>query len=323
VIPSGWAALDARCGTDTLAHPRGTRLFIGGAGTEGRTGATADGVTWVDTTTTSHGPTVAGHTRNLIRGLGYGGGLFVAVGGYDNSYISVSCDGTTWRQDVLGTNIEAARSELPAGFNEFLSDVAYLDGAFVAAGGQGKRLRSADGGVSWAVVGGTAGGLFRGIEAGNGLFVAAGENNMQMQSMTSVSDDGGLTWSTAAIGPFGALESLAFGNGVFVAVGQNECIFSDDGLAWTACEHDPANALRVIFSNGTFYLAHGAGHLTSTDGETWEDHATALPQGFAFGDGRYVGARSNTMRGFTMDLMTWTEAAAPGVLRDFNTGFVP
>jgi hypothetical protein len=63
--------------------------------------------------------------------------------------------------------------------------------------------------------------------------------------------------------------------------------------------------------------------MTSSDGLAWTSSATPLPEGFAFGGDRYVGARTNNMRGFTMDLTTWTEAASPGVLRDFNTGLVP
>src|SRR5687767_11683283 len=45
--PAGWANLETRCGVGMLAHPRGTRLYVGGGG-PGLTAATTDGVTWVD-----------------------------------------------------------------------------------------------------------------------------------------------------------------------------------------------------------------------------------------------------------------------------------
>src|SRR5690606_5519474 len=170
VEPDGTHLTEAHCGADA-AHPPGTFVYVGGGGTEGRVGSSLDGLEWRDETTTSRGAMFEGHTRNLVRGAGYGGGVFVLVGGNDNAYVVTSCDGERFRHDVLGTNVEAAP---PPAYDNFLSDVAYQDGVFVAAGGGGKRLSSFDHGLTWEETGSFVAGHFREIEGGNGRFVATG-----------------------------------------------------------------------------------------------------------------------------------------------------
>jgi hypothetical protein len=293
----------AHCPTANPGHAKGTVLVVGGGGIQGRTAVTLEGEKWVDVTTETNGPTIPGHTRNLIRNVGYGAGMFVAVGGYDNAYVSTSCDGVNWRQDVLGTNVDSAPA---APFNAFLSAVAYKDGVFVAAGGNGRRLVSNDYTLSWKAEGGNYGGHFRAIAAGNGVFVAVGHDYGLQNGAVSVSSNGS-QWSPVASSP-GALWHVAFGNGTFVAAGETRCVRSADGNNWENCNHGiNGNHSGVQFINGQFYLSLSNGWTRSVDGKTWDPpQSTTFPERAAFGNGRYVMARWGK-RGYSLDLKTWTE----------------
>jgi len=61
---------------------------------------------------------------------------FVAAGGASQGFTMVSLDGITWPDE----------NRTP---RAFLSDAVALGDVFIAAGGNGLRLRSLDGGVSW------------------------------------------------------------------------------------------------------------------------------------------------------------------------------
>ncbi len=271
--------------------PAGTGLFVGGGGTDGRVTSTLDGETWADVTTNSLGPMAEGHTRNLIRGVGYGGGVFVAVGGYDNSYVVTSCDGVNWRHDVLGTNVEG---DLDPELTAFLSDVAYLDEVFVAAGGAGALLRSTDHGLSWSRVEPEwYEGHLRGIATGNGSFVATGHAWEGDVGSSIVSTDAGETWSTIQETP-GALGRVVFGNGSFVSIGAQRCVVSTDGEGWTECGLAISDNLSgVHFVGDEFFVqSNGGQYWRSSDGTTWSEPIEGwLPDTIATDTDRYVMAR--------------------------------
>lgn len=301
---------DAHCPSGMQALPAGTTIYFGGGGVDGRTTLTTDGAKWTDVTTISYGTMSEGHTRNLIRGVGYGAGVFVAVGGNDNSYITVTCDGINLRQDVLGTNIDGPVSP---DYNAFLSDVAYKSGVFVAAGGAGKRLTSTDYGLSWKSTGEYVDGHFRGIAAGNGVFVATGHDWGGGNAMVSVSADGS-TWSPVAKSP-GELDRVVFGAGVFVSIGKTRCAVSPDGSKWSDCNHGVSGAdqLSLQFVNNTFYIQFASGeHVASTDGATWAPPDSGwLPDTIAHAGDRYVMARWGA-RGFSLNgVEDWTETSFP------------
>jgi hypothetical protein len=284
--PDGAHLTTAHCGLET-AYPPGTFVYVGGGGTEGRVGSSLDGLAWEDEITTSRGDSFPGHTRNLIRGATYGGGVFVLVGGNDNAYIVTSCDGVDFRHDVLGTNVEA---DPPPAYDNFLSDAAYEGGVFVAAGGGGKRLSSFDHGLTWEETGSFVAGHFREVEAGDGRFVAVGASFDLTRALSSASEDGRI-WSEPLIAGEPLDRGLAFGRGVFVAVGETRCAVSEDGRRWDECELDGPDApfLDVQFVDGRFLVQLEGRVLESDDGRRFHDHgALAVPANLVEGPDRFV-----------------------------------
>jgi hypothetical protein len=297
------------CGDDA-AYPPGTFVYVGGGGTEGRVGASLDGVGWDDETTTSRGPSFAGHTRNLIRGAGYGGGVYVLVGGNDNAYVVTSCDGVTFRHDVLGTNVESAP---PPAYDNFLSDVAYDDGTFVAVGGGGKRLASFDHGLTWEETGAFAAGHFRAVAAGAGRFVAVGATFDLMRALSSTTEDG-REWSDPIVTGEPLDRGVAFGHDVFVAIGERRCAVSEDGRRWDACEieGEPATSFRGVQLVDDRFLIQLAGRvLVSDDGRRYRDHGSvAVPANVVEGPDRFVFA-STIERGMSFDLIDFDVIRLP------------
>ncbi|MEZ4301943.1 MAG: hypothetical protein R3B70_43825 [Polyangiaceae bacterium] len=300
---------EAHCpgGAPTLA--KGTVIVFGGGGTEGRTSFTQDGASWSDVTTVSNGPQFEGHSRNLIRGVGYGGGVFVAVGGLDNAYVVTTCDGEHYRQDVLGTNIEG---DIPAPYADFMSDVAYKDGVFVAAGGGGKKIVSKDHGLTWQAVGGGEPGHLRGIAAGNGLFVVAGHLWNSDDAMIATSPDGE-TWSETATSPGGLGRGVVFGNGLFVAIGATRCVRSKDGVAWTDCGiSGGADQMGLHFVNGQFLVQRADGTASmSADAETWTSEDGWLPDRIVWNEKRYIMSRWGARGWSEGSLFQWNQTQFP------------
>jgi hypothetical protein len=299
---------EAHCPGGAPSLPAGTMLVFGGGGTEGRVSATTDGASWADVTTMSYGPQYEGHSRNLIRGVGYGGGVFVAVGGLDNAYVVTTCDGEHYRQDVLGTNVEG---DVPELYRDFLSAVAYKDGVFAAAGGGGKKVISKDHGLTWQAVGGGEPGHLRGIAAGNGLFVATGHLWDGDQAMITTSEDGE-TWTPTAVSA-GGLGGVAFGNGVFVAIGSERCARSTDGAGWSDCGiGGGADQLGLHFVNGKFHVQRADGTAASSeDGATWTTEDGWLPDTMVFTGQRYVMARWGARGWSDKGVFEWVSTSYP------------
>lgn len=246
-------------------------MFVA-VGYGGRRMSSLDGATWSnDIVVDPNG----GDDNNLFRGLGYGDGVFVAVGGSSSGQIFTSLDGANWTPQI------------PA--SSWLGDVTFIDGVFVAAGGNGARQRSSDGGVTWTDEGPYFAGHFRGIASGNGVVVAAGHtyNTDPFVGLTARSTDAGATWETEQTGG-PAFGSIAFGAGVFVAVGADGCRRSSDGSAWADCGIAGGGLDRVVFANGEFLVPDAAGYHRSADGAAWS-HQDAPSRGVqTFGLGFYV-----------------------------------
>lgn len=283
---------EAHCGSEA-AYPPGTFVYVGGGGTDGRVGSSPDGLEWYEETTTSRGNSFPGHTRNLVRGAGYGGGVFVLVGGNDNAYVVTTCDGVHFHHDVLRTNVEASP---PPEYDNFLSDVAYLDGVFVAVGGAGKRLTSFDHGLTWEETGSFVSGHLREVEAGAGRFVAVGASFDLTRAFSTTSEDG-RTWSEPLLSGEPLDRGLAYGAGVFVAVGESRCAVSEDGQRWDACDVDARTFQAVQFVDGRFYLSTSSGVWLSDDGRTYRAaEGVSLPPNLVEGPSGFVFA-STSQRG--------------------------
>jgi hypothetical protein len=125
-VAPGTYNLQVRATSGSLTKTAGLSLTVtasGGGGGGG--GGSGVGTTW--TSRTSQG--------NLLNGVAYGNGTFVAVG--RNGTILTSPDGVGWTQRTSGTS-------------NHLNGVTYGNGLFVAVGERGAILTSPDG-VNWTL----------------------------------------------------------------------------------------------------------------------------------------------------------------------------
>ncbi|MFO0546966.1 MAG: sialidase family protein [Polyangiaceae bacterium] len=271
------------------ALPTGTPRFVA-VGYGGRRMTSDDGSTWENNVVVDPN---GGDDNNLFRGVGFGGGLYVAVGGSSAGQIFTSPDGIAWT------------SQTPAG--SWLGDVVYVDGAFVAAGGNGLRQRSSDSGVTWTHQTDYYAGHYRGLAAGNGIVVSAGHTYglATNTGLLSYSTDAGLTWSAEiTTGP--ELNSIDFGNGVFVAVGGAGCLRSTDGMVFTDCGLAGGNLDSVTFLNGEFVVPDQSGYWHSANGADWQHLAAEVHGVTAYGLGLYLAVDWPDRVYSSPDLSAWS-----------------
>jgi len=257
----------------------------------GRRLVSTDGKTWEQTAQWVEN---GGDDDNLLRGLTYGNGKFVAVGGSKTAPIVSSEDGRTWKEQRLTGG--------------WLGDVAYGNGTFVTVGGGGRRLRSQDG-MTWIDEGRTKElqpGFprhYRQIVFGNGTFVAVGDKGRR----TLTKD--GITWTHDAP-PNDQLDRqhIAFGGGRFVIVGPNGYRTSSvDGQTWEAEQSAGEEPLQSVLWTGDRFWALGRRiAFSSPDGKKWERHeAKNIPGRVAQGGSRFVGFSWKCNRFTSHDLLTW------------------
>jgi len=260
----------------------GETVFVA-VGNWGHRGMTADGVTWVDIMNEPP-PDGGDHTPDLLRGVGYGDGMFVAVGGDANGMIMTTTDGVTWEEDLY-----------PEGTG-WLGDVAYLDGIWVAVGGNGIVVRSTDGGVQWAENEERLSSAGRTIIAAQGMFLAGADNGV-----LAVSTDG-LTW-TETTDPNGIGFGIAYGADTFVGFASQwngggfdtACTTSSDGAAWSPCPVTSASFGQPAAGQGAVVVQVDGGYAVTTDGAAWRTTEDNFPSrlvygaGAADGDGLWVG----------------------------------
>lgn len=241
---------------------------------------------------------------NGLRGVAYGNGRFVAVGGY--GAIVTSTDGLNWR----------ARNVRSGNFNA----VTFGNGQFVAVGEQQTVFASSNG-LDWVCRQAPQGPPSTNLTTiifGNGVFVAAGNAGVYSSSNA-------LVWTRNSFSP-GAY-SLAFGDGRFIAAASGGVYdLSNNGLGWT---HTSTLALgTLLFANGEFLgwtpSAYNQYRLyASPNGDTWTARRTInvwQVSAFAYGAGNYVILNSqNILR--SPDTLAWS-TDVPNTTNSFwNVGF--
>jgi hypothetical protein len=261
VAPDGGPERDA---TVDPAAREALRFVAVGYGSRVR--ASDDGYTWRgDHAVKSPG----GDDDTLLRGVTFGDGRFVAVGGSARGLYMSTANGVDW---------ETSSDE-----GGWLGGVAYGEGRFVAAGGNGRRVYSEDG-RAWTQSAIDYHGAFRDVAYGGGVFVAVGDAGRSARS------EDGEAWTEAAAGSEG-LVGIAYGAGVFVAVGGGAGRRSADGATWTTASL-PGYANNILYAEGRFLAIGGSVGYVSEDGASWSrrelsqavDHA-------AYAEGVYVGTR--------------------------------
>jgi hypothetical protein len=240
-----------------------------------------------------------GDDNDLFRGLTFGGGRFVAVGGSSTSISMVSSDGMTWDPEDRG-------------LGAWLGGVAFLNGEFVAAGGNGARVHSEDLGATWIEPVGSQAIHYRDVAAGGALAVAVGHtyNEDPNVGVIAVTSDG-REWEE--VGHSGDnLARVAFGNGAFVATGGNGRVStSRDGRQWDDAVMG-SGGNHVVFVNDEFILSNDDGVFRSSDGADWSpvDGASVPVAGYIAG--LYLALDWPARIRASEDMVNWTVVFEPG-----------
>jgi hypothetical protein len=230
----------------------------------------------------------------LLRGVAYGGGKIVAVGGSKTSRILISDSrGRAW-QDV-------------SVMHNWLGDVAYGNERFVAVGYR-RALHSADG-VSWLGPTPLPAASWRRIAFGNGTFVAVGAAGTtdKPPGFYAASTDG-VAWNVTPSAGDVVPRSIVFGHDRFVAVGSRGLReTSGDGVTWenrTLGEADET-LLHVLWT-GREFIAWGLRTVyTSPDGVQWSAGTQRMPSQAAFGAGVFAGCSAGRFS-YSADGKAWT-----------------
>jgi len=294
--------------TGTVEQPEGVFLAVGDGG---RRLWSIDGEAW-DGVVGSGLLDVEEETAapDALRALAVGEGYVVAVGGggtywNGNGMIMRSTDaGMSWQEDLLANSPDVAQTKLHG--------VAASGPTVVAVGMRGKRIRSADGGLTWTDVSfEDQNARFLAVAAVDQTFVVVGwaedSYDAPKTSAITVSGDGAMTWSPVDES-FARLDTVVVGAGVFVALGADVCLRGTDGVAWTDCGAGLPPYIGVSYTGGEFVLATTAGLATSPDGLKWTTPVMpdfGAPKLVARGNNRWAGIRW-TERGFAEALEAWT-----------------
>ena len=195
--------------------------------------------------------------------------------------------------------------------DNLLRGVCAGDGVIIAVGGagNGRALRSIDGGATWTVSelgSGWLGGCAFGVVGDDRVFAAIGSG----RAIRSV--DGGLTWIDPEAHREGGrnweMRDVAFLHGRFVAVGDTGTSTSVDGTGFSA-PTGPPNLFRVAAGNGV-WVAVGSGlRARSVDGITWTDEPTG-GRDVAFAGDHFVMAGAGQLF-FSPDGQEWESRGGP------------
>lgn len=225
-----------------------------------------DAITW------SNGSINSATSYNFrTNALGYGNGVYIAVGlpntSTFSSYVDYSTDAITWSSvQLTGTT------------NTSLTDVAYGNGIFVAVGvdkstdANGVIYRSTNGSTWTHATSYSNTSVFNGVAYGNGLFIAIGP----VQPLVSTN---GLTWTVGGTGVSNP-SSIIYANNTFYLMSNSSSIVqSTNGTTWAS--------FATLFPTGGWFetLAYGNGYFlvsgyrssfaaglfaaTSSDGINW------------------------------------------------------
>lgn len=231
-------------------------------------------------------------SASAIRGLAYGNGTWVAVGG--TGLVDQSADSVTWTSVSAGFGAVALAAVaygnglwIVGGDNEWRSspdlvtwsaisepagwstiyNLHYAAGLWVAVGDGGRVATSTDGATWTNRTSGFSSSDVRCVTYGAGLWVIGGNDGKVATS------DTGTTW-TLRSSSFGsnAILGLTYANGLFVAVGVGGNIMTSvDALVWTGRTSITSASLNeVAYGYGRFVaVGTGSTFITSPDGIAW------------------------------------------------------
>jgi hypothetical protein len=232
--------------------------------------------------------------------------------------------------------LEEWRQQSPVPTGETLTALTFANGQFVAVGGRGTVLTSAQG-TNWTHQDPGTSDTLRGIAYGSNQFVAVG----QSFALTSTN---AADWHTSFVSPtpeadaLYGLHAIAYGNGIFVALAggcfvqhcQSSIITSRDGERWSSATNIAGIDLAVdkieslTYGNGVF-LAVGVGGgngggrrvIWSLDGSNWtntvdpaELSSLGNMRAVTYGGGLFVTVGDGGFIGTSADGSHWTPRTA-------------
>ena len=272
-----------------VAFGNGRFAAVGSYGGSNIFASTADGVNW-------HTGTKDARYVSYLRGIGFGKGVFLGLGGDPGSvgdskpFVMTSEEGQTWSEPIPNMVTQALLPEgaaeqtgakPPPSSRNMLRRVAFGNGRFVAVGDRGRRSVSTDFRDWTDTPNVKAIDTLIDITFGNGVFVGVGLHGLRMSS------EDGVSWSERLLGEEGEhINSVVWTGERFVAVGQGATYTSANGLQWD--RHPNTNApLIAVFGRDHFVGSNWRGRiLHSTNAVDWkvvfqaEQHVEAI----AFGE---------------------------------------
>ena len=231
----------------------GCAVAIGSYGGSNIFAMTSDGTSWKTSIKDAQ------YSR-YIRGLGFGNGHFLALGGDPGSvgaarpFVLISSDGEKWD----------GPHEIPGKF--MVRRVAYGNKLFVAVGDRGRRAASSDGRTWTDAPEAKAIDTLVDVAFGSGVFVGVGLHGLRMLTAD------GIKWIERQTGEEGEhLNSIVWAKDKFVAVGAGATFSSADGIKWERLANSNA-PVSVAYGAGVFVGTRFKGRLLrSTDGTKWEE----------------------------------------------------
>lgn len=234
------------------------------------------------------------------------GGYYVAVGGGPKNEGGGSFGRGYWRVLVSADGIDWVDMR---GVGNWFGGVAYGNGLWVAAGGNGWWGHSKDL-VYWVQnpEHPTNNSAYRDLAFGDGMFIAVGGGNRMMSR-------DGLKWTQRTAG---SSQAIVFGGGKFVAVGSDGCAVTSDGITWR--ERACTGPVRdVTYGNGRFVATDREQLLVSEDTVTWTKVATQVMTRVGFAQGVFVGGTPGGIIKTSVDGKTWKIAYRKAMANDWNT----
>lgn len=231
----------------------GCLATIGSYGGSNIFAATRDGTVWKTSIKDAQ-------YARYIRGLGFGNGAFLALGGDPGAvgaarpFVFASSDGEKWDGPY----------DIPGKF--MVRRVAFGNNIFVAVGDRGRRAASPNGREWKDAPEVKAIDTLVDVAFGNGVFVGVGLHGLRMLTTD------GVKWTDRQLGEEGEhLNSIVWAKDKFVAVGIGATFTSADGHRWerTANTNAPTT---VAYGAGVFVGPRWKGRLVrSTDAVNWEE----------------------------------------------------
>lgn len=341
--PDTPAGADAKADASTTP-PGGVPVFVAvgydmSAASAPRVATSCDGRVWKNQPIALPAGTWTDAETNGLRGLGWGGGRFVAVGGgtgegsINTRRLYVSTDGVNWVHEDQSYECSSGSSCTAASICtscQWMGDATWLDdgtalGLWVMAGGNGQRRYSTNGGVSWQKLSTGNVGQYRRL-ASEGAHGAATADRGLATIELAAGQNPPVAFTDAPI--TGITEpSVAVGRGTPVAVWWDTACYTFTLGSWRACTlpRTPTAITSVVFDGGSFWVLGRDPAYTSADGVTFTQPGSTAGSDFRqirFGGGVYV---EPGIRRWSTDAVRWQNMTTPPTftVTDVEVGVLP